>query len=174
VRKHASPRAVHKRAPQTNTTLGCVQLGFAMLEVGSVRVFHMQNILIKVRSARMRFDQHACSPPHLHKSHMHTHEHKRACVQNVVDGAITIGSWFLFGYALYSDGVAFSGNTVRPSCPPCLHATSVQPAVCVPVAHASCACCSGSSAQHSQSNEEARCTTLAFYLQLAARNHLRP
>jgi hypothetical protein len=30
-----------------------VQLGFAMLEVGSVRVFHMQNILIKV-----------CTPPH--------------------------------------------------------------------------------------------------------------
>lgn len=28
-----------------------VQLGFAMLEVGSVRVFHMQNILIKVRQS---------------------------------------------------------------------------------------------------------------------------
>ena len=31
-------------------TAGDMQLGFTMLEVGSVRVFHVSNILIKVRA----------------------------------------------------------------------------------------------------------------------------
>lgn len=36
------------------------------------------------------------------------------CLQNVVDGAITVGAWFVFGYALYTDGNAFSGSQVWP------------------------------------------------------------
>jgi hypothetical protein len=41
---------------QMALTAWCVvQLGFAMLEVGSVRVFHMQNILIKVRTPPHEF-----------------------------------------------------------------------------------------------------------------------
>lgn len=35
-----------------------------------------------------------------------------AYMQNVVDGAITVGAWFFFGYALYGDGSAFGGHKV--------------------------------------------------------------